>query len=358
MQDTSLYTIFITGLLTGGLTCLAVQGGLLASIIAQREEEKERESYFAKASKDKGDKSTKGAAMPILAFLIAKLVAYTILGFLLGWFGSLFQLSFTVQVILQFFVAIFMVGTALAILNVHPIFRYFIIQPPKFITRRVKGITKSRDIFAPGLLGAFTVFLPCGTTQAMMLLAVASGQPLLGALILFIFVLGTSPLFFTLGYLATRLGDTLHKKFLRLAALAIIVLALFNLNNAIALTGKTSWTFGGVAKGAFCTIAYCANDNFNDSEVKAAVSEQTIVIENSGYSPREFTVKAGSEVKINLVNNDGYTCAQAFTIPSLKLQKIVAPNTMETITFTAPKQKGQLAFMCSMGMYRGIINVN
>lgn len=347
MQDTSLYTIFITGLLTGGLTCLAVQGGLLASVIAQREEEKELEK----------DKSTKGAAMPILAFLVAKLVAYTFLGFLLGWFGSLFQLSFTAQVILQFFVALFMIGTALAILNVHPIFRYFIIQPPKFITRRVKGITKSRDIFAPGLLGAFTVFLPCGTTQAMMLLAIASGQPVLGALILFIFVLGTSPLFFVLGYLATRLGDALHKKFLRIAALTIIVLALFNLNNAIALTGS-KWTFGGVARGAFCTIAYCTNENLSDLPEQPIVSEQTITIENSGYSPKEFTVKAGSQVKVTLVNKDGYSCAQAFTIPSLRLQKVVAPNTTETITFTAPKQKGQLAFMCSMGMYRGVININ
>jgi uncharacterized protein len=347
MQDTSLYTIFITGLLTGGLTCLAVQGGLLASVIAQREEEKELEK----------DKSTKGAAMPILAFLVAKLVAYTFLGLLLGWFGSLFQLSFTAQVILQFFVALFMIGTALAILNVHPIFRYFIIQPPKFITRRVKGITKSRDIFAPGLLGAFTVFLPCGTTQAMMLLAIASGQPVLGALILFIFVLGTSPLFFILGYLATRLGDALHKKFLRIAALTIIILALFNLNNAIALTGS-KWTFGGTAKAVFCGIAYCADQNLSDLPEQPIVSEQTITIENSGYSPKEFTVKAGSQVKVTLVNKDGYSCAQAFTIPSLRLQKVVAPNTTESVTFKAPNKKGQLAFMCSMGMYRGIININ
>ena len=36
----NLWTVFLTGLFTGGLTCLAVQGGLLASTIAQREEEK------------------------------------------------------------------------------------------------------------------------------------------------------------------------------------------------------------------------------------------------------------------------------------------------------------------------------
>ena len=36
----NLWTIFITGLVTGGLSCLAVQGGLLAATIAQNEEEK------------------------------------------------------------------------------------------------------------------------------------------------------------------------------------------------------------------------------------------------------------------------------------------------------------------------------
>ena len=80
----NLVTIFLTGLFAGALSCLAVQGGLLATSIAQREEEK---------LKDKTKRS--GNALPILSFLVAKLGAYTILGFLLGWFGSLFQLSLT-----------------------------------------------------------------------------------------------------------------------------------------------------------------------------------------------------------------------------------------------------------------------
>jgi sulfite exporter TauE/SafE len=121
----NLWAIFLTGLITGGLTCLAVQGGLLAATIAQREEEKLKE-------KAKG-----GNAVPILTFLVAKLVAYTLFGFLLGWFGSLFELSLSARVILQFVVGTFMLGTALNILNVHPIFRYFIIQPPRFLMRLV-----------------------------------------------------------------------------------------------------------------------------------------------------------------------------------------------------------------------------
>lgn len=225
--DTSLIGIFLTGLFVGGLTCMAVQGGLLAATIAQREEER---------LKDKTKETN--SALPILAFLASKLAAYTILGFLLGLLGSVFQLSLTARTILNFAVVIFMVGTALNILEIHPIFRYFVIQPPRFLTRLIRKQSKSKDIFAPALLGAFTVAIPCGTTQAMMALAIASGKPLNGGAIMFAFILGTTPLFFILGYMATKLGDTLHQKFMRLAALAILLLAVFNLNNALALTGS------------------------------------------------------------------------------------------------------------------------
>lgn len=340
----NLWAIFLTGLFAGALTCLAVQGGLLATSIAQREEEK---------LKDKTKRT--GNALPILSFLIAKLGAYTILGFLLGWFGSLFQLSLTANIILQLAVGIFMIGTALNLLNVHPIFRYFIIQPPRFLTRMVRNQSKSSDVFGPAVLGAFTVFIPCGATQAMMALAIASGNPLSGAAILFAFVLGTSPLFFIVGYMATKLGDAMQKRFMKVAAYALILLAVFNINNSLALTGS-NLTLENLWSGFYCTVSFCDKD-FGASNAQAAVSDATITIDNKGYSPNNITVKAGSEVTLRLINNGGGGCAQAFTIPKYNIQKIVTTGNSDTVTFTAPNEPGPLAFMCSMGMFRGTINV-
>ena len=85
-----LWAIFLTGLITGGLTCLAVQGGLLAATIAQRQEESMKEGL-----------NNSGNAFPIFIFLIFKLIAYTVLGFLLGLFGSVFELSLTARIIMQ-----------------------------------------------------------------------------------------------------------------------------------------------------------------------------------------------------------------------------------------------------------------
>lgn len=341
-----LLPIFLTGLFTGGLTCLAVQGGLLASTIAQRHEEKLKEET----------KQT-GNALPILSFLGAKLLAYTILGFLLGMLGSVVQLSLTAKIIMQVAVVIFMIGTAFNLLQVHPIFRYFVVQPPRFLTRLVRKESKSKSLFAPAIVGAFTVFIPCGTTQAMMALAIASGSPLAGAAILFAFVLGTSPLFFILGYFATKLGDAFQKTFTRVAAYSLILLALYNLTGALALTGHT-FSLDRIMKGLYCTVAFCEGESPSTAIVNTPSDKPTITLTKNGYEPSNITVKAGSQVSLTLTNKDARGCIQAFTLPKYNIEKIIPLGTSETVIFTAPKESGtKIAFMCSMGMYTGTINI-
>ncbi|KXK12003.1 MAG: Thiol:disulfide interchange protein DsbD [Microgenomates bacterium OLB23] len=318
----SILTIFITGLFAGGLTCLAVQGGLLASSIAQQ-------------------KSTK---LPITSFLISRLVAYTILGLMLGALGSIVQLSIQARVILQVAVAIFMIGTALNLIDAHPIFRYFVIQPPKFLTRMVKNQSRSKEIFAPALLGAMTVLIPCGATQAMMAYAVSTGSATQGAITMFVFILGTSPLFYVLGYAAKRAGSSVGATFNKIAAAAIILIALYNLLGALSLAGIN------LTQGP---------SNTGTQQNAQVVQSASIYFTDFGYKtmPEVINVKAGSQVTLHLVNESGAGCIQAFTIPAYNIQTIVPVGKSEKVTFIAPSSPQQLSFMCSMGMYKGYINV-
>lgn len=341
----NLWTIFLTGLLTGGLTCLAVQGGLLAATLAQREEQK---------LKNRVEKS--GQALPILSFLIAKVAAYTILGLFLGMLGSFFQLSLSAKIILEVGVGIFMIGTALNLLEVHPIFRYFVIQPPRFLTRLIRNQSKSSDFFAPAILGAFTIFIPCPTTQAMMALAIGSGNALLGATIMLVFTLGTSPLFFILGFLATRVGDVLQARFMKIAAVLLLLLAVFNLNNAAALAGSP--TLDNLWTEVNCTIISFCDGTKVAGVTTQPLEEATITIDDRGYSPQNISLKAGSKITLHLVNTTGRGCQQAFTIPKLGIQKVVRVGSSDTIAFTAPSTPGQLPFMCGMGMYRGMFTIS
>lgn len=346
MENTSLMTVFLTGLLTGGLTCMALQGGLLATTIAQQHQDQLKEKLVKK-----------GRAAPIIVFLTTKLIAYTILGFLLGLLGSKLQLSLSVTFLIQLAIGIFMLGTALNLLEAHPIFRYFAIQPPYFLARLIRKEAKRKSFFAPAILGAFTVFIPCGTTQAMMALAIASANPLLGALILFVFVLGTSPVFFTLGYLATRLSGVLQARFTKVVAISLILLSVYTINGAIALSG-TNFTLQNGWKQLTCaTSNTCPKQVDAFAQMPNIVDQAKITFESDRYVPSVISVKTGSHVKLELDNKNGYGCVQAFTIPKLGIQQIVPVGKSRIIEFDAPSQPTTIAYMCSMGMFQGTINV-
>src|SRR3989344_4064594 len=126
-----LWVIFLTGLTVGGVSCMAVQGGLLASTIAAREEEDIRDGVQHKHN-----------IWPTLAFLVTKFIAYLILGFILGSFGSALSLSDSARVVMQIAASLYMILVAMNLLNVHPIFRYVIIQPPKFLAKLVRNQAK------------------------------------------------------------------------------------------------------------------------------------------------------------------------------------------------------------------------
>src|SRR3989344_3895809 len=184
--------VFLTGLITGGITCMAVQGGLLATYVASRRVEDPK-------TRLPDGQGGRVEVKEVLAFLAAKLVAYTLLGAGLGWLGAVLQMTPVSRAIFQGVVAAYMVGVGLAMLEVHPFFRRFLVSTPRFLGRWIRQQSKSERFFMPAVLGAATVFIPCGTTQAMMALALATGKPVWGAAVLGVFVIGTSPLFMVLG---------------------------------------------------------------------------------------------------------------------------------------------------------------
>ncbi|MBI2012037.1 sulfite exporter TauE/SafE family protein [Candidatus Daviesbacteria bacterium] len=343
-----LWLIFLTGLTVGGLTCLAVQGGLLASTIAAREEE----------DIDAGSRR-KHTIFPTAAFLTTKLIAYTILGFLLGLFGQTLQISGSAQTVMQLLAGGYMIAVALNLLNVHPIFRYAIIQPPRFLTRLIRNQTKSKDIFAPALLGVMTIFIPCGTTLAMEALAISSGKPFLGSMIMGAFTLGTMPLFFGIGFLTSLLGDTFRAKFFKIAGVLVLYLGIISFNGALVASGSPI-TLQSIGQALPIEIDLSGGQAAAsaDSNVKLVGGVQTVDMSvfPTSYSPNYIQVKAGTPVRLNLTPSGGLGCTSFFRIPKLRITKKLAQGATETVEFT-PQSPGRLTFTCSMGMYTGTIEV-
>jgi sulfite exporter TauE/SafE len=402
-----LFVAFITGLTTGGLSCLAVQGGLLASSLANQLEKDVAEQNYNEKGKNQAKKHI---ATPIILFLAAKLAAYTLLGALLGILGSVFQLTPLTRALMQFAIGIFMIGSALRMLNVHPIFRHFAFEPPAFLRRfiRRKASNNRTAILTPLLLGFLTVLIPCGVTQAMMAVAVSTADPLRGAALMFSFVLGTSPVFFVVSYYATKLGSKMEKYFMRTVAIVLLILGLLAIDTGLNLAGspisatRLSASFfnkTGISQPLTVVQASsvengpknnskegCGCSNMKGSsklgesalqpqkpgeptgvplvpsETGPSVSQPgavgdmvTLNVKGNGYEPRVLHAPAGKALQLKLVSNNTYSCSLAFVIPSLNVQKVLQPTGVEIIDIPAQKKGSVMPFSCSMGMYTGQI---
>jgi sulfite exporter TauE/SafE len=351
-----LIVAFITGLTTGGLSCLAVQGGLLASSLAHQIEQ----DYLAQAAQRKKQHVRKNlpaarssTATPILLFLAAKTVAYTLLGALLGLLGSYLTLSPTTRAVLMILIGVFMLGNGLRMFHVHPIFRYFSIEPPKFITRYIRRTAKGTDTATPLLLGALTVFIPCGVTQAMMAAALGTGSLAMGAALMFAFTLGTGPVFFIVAYLTTELGARLETFFMRFVAAVVLILGLVTVNSGLNILGSP-FSFQNLTRNLIPsnngvgTVAQASQSSFTDGET-------VLYVQNEGYFPQTLRAPAGKDFTLDLVTNQTYSCARDFVIPALNYYELLPDTGTVKVAIPAQEKGSTIYFTCSMGMYTGQI---
>jgi uncharacterized protein len=355
---------FITGLTTGGLSCLAVQGGLLASSLAGQIE-KDFQVAAPKASRKKGRMEALAhkraqLAQPILAFLAAKVMAYTVLGFFLGLLGQMFQLSPFARAFLQIAIGIFMLGAALRMLNVHPIFRYFAFEPPAFLRRKLRKTAADgteSSLTTPIFLGFLTVLIPCGITQAMMAVALGTANPAQGAALMFAFTLGTSPVFFAVAYFATRLGSKLEKHFMRFVAVVMLVLAILTIDTGLTLAGSPV-SLTRIVSRTFSPPQELAAVQKSAAPGSSAATEGNVItvdVKNSGYEPQVVHAKSGVPIQLRLITDNVRSCSRAFVIPSLNLQKVLESTGEASLEIPAQEKGTQMTFTCSMGMYSGMI---
>ena len=334
----NIWLAFITGLTSGGISCMAVQGGLLASSIAQQKEYEE---------------TSRGNWKFVSLFLTAKIITYTLLGFILGYVGSFIVFTPKTQGVLQLLIGIFLVGTAGYLLNIHPLFRYFAIKPPKFAYKLAKSEGKKNNFLAPVILGSLTVFMPCGVTQAMMAVALATGSPLLASAIMFAFTLGTSPVFFAFGMFAAQLFK--KKLYSYIGASLIFIFGILALNSSMTLFGSphTLKNYYAQASSIFDGEGEESSKiEASAGKMKQGKQEVTITVNNNGYETNVTQLKVNIPVKLTLETRNTRSCARAFVIPSLNISKVL-PESGETMIEFTPTKKGRLTFSCSMGMYSG-----
>jgi hypothetical protein len=253
-----------------------------------------------------------------------------------------------------------MIGNALRMFNVHPIFRYFSVEPPKFITRYIRRTAKGTggsqthpDIFTPLFLGALTVFIPCGVTQAMLATALGTGSIAMGAALMFAFTLGTSPVFFIVAYLTTELGSRLEKFFMRFVAVVVLILGFVTLDGGLNLLGSPL-SFQNLTR-SWLPAQSESKPSAESPQPSAAEGELILNVEDNGYFPSTLKAPADKDLTLNLITDQTYSCARDFVIPALDYYELLPDTGTVQVNIPAQKKGSTLFFTCSMGMYTGQI---
>jgi uncharacterized protein len=224
-KSMSLALVLLIGIVASLSSCMAIVGGLVLSI----------SSSYAKG---------KDRIWPLILFHGARIIGFFLLGGVVGLIGIAFKLTPRFYFIASIVLFIVMLILGINLLDIFPFFRKLQLRIPKSLSRRITGVEKIGNKFAPLLLGVLTFFLPCGFTQSMQINAMTSSNFLQGGLIMLIFALGTLPVLALISFTSVRLSHSLKSGiFFKTAGFIVIFFAIFNFLSALIAAGLVSPIF-------------------------------------------------------------------------------------------------------------------
>lgn len=324
------WVVVLVGLAAGCSSCMALVGGLTLGFSARHAEAHPEATAMQKFR-------------PHLFFNAGRLIGYAGFGGMIGMIGSVISPSSSVLGVITMIVGATMLFLGLKLIGIFPVLTNKTITLPKSLSN-VLGIRNDvKEYSHAGALtaGALTFFLPCGFTQTMQLYAVSTGSFSKGALIMFLFALGTAPGLLGVGGLSSFLTGQRARVFFAAAGFAIILLGVLNISNASNLISFPA--------------RHLPNMTGTESILKGGVQEVHMIQDDNGYRPNQFIIKKGIPVKWIINSVSQYSCANYIIMSPYNVSQVLKPG--ENIIEFTPTEAGEIKFSCSMGMYRGTFTV-
>jgi sulfite exporter TauE/SafE/plastocyanin len=326
---------------------MAVVGGLVAGFSAAHAESHQNATAWQRFQ-------------PNIFFNLGRVISYAVFGALIGAFGSVFKISGGASGFLIAAAGFLMLYMGLKLTGISPRFSAMSIALPKKLSKKL-GITDSEGGYSHTgtfIAGGLTFFLPCGFTQAMQLYAITTGSALSGAIIMFLFALGTVPGLLSVGAITSVLKGSTARVFFRVIGVVVIALGFFNIASAYNLSGLNlplpSIRFPSGISGETNGVNKAGKNGTGVSVENGVQIVKMDQIQN-GYSPNSFVVKKGIPVKWIITSKSSYTCAASLVMPAMGISTTLKPG-INTFEFT-PTKAGILRFTCGMGMYSGKFTV-
>lgn len=325
--------LFVVGLITS-VHCIAMCGGINLSQCIPR-----KNSLVENNGK-------RSVFLPAFLYNLGRVISYTIIGFLLGLVGMLIGggsetgISTLLQGILKLIAGIFMVIMGINMLGLFPGLRKFNPRMPKLFAVKIeKQKIKNKQPLIVGLLNGL---MPCGPLQSMQIISLASANPFVGALSMFLFSLGTVPLMLGLGSIVSVLGKKFTRTVMNIGAILVVVLGLAMLSQGASLSGFL-----------------IPEQQTSSPGVKAEIVDDVQLV-NSTLSPGSYpniTVQAGIPVKwvIDAPAGSINGCNYKMILKEYGIEYTFQEG--ENVIEFTPTEPGTYGYTCWMGMIRGNIFV-
>ena len=221
--------LFVLGLITS-VHCVAMCGGInLSQCLPQRVPEVAQR------------KNKNSLVLPAAMYNLGRVCSYTVIGLLLGFFGFLLgkgaglTMPGHLQGGLKLIAGALMVIMGLNMLDLFPALRKLSLRLPKNLLKLAGAGSETGR--RPFIIGVLNGLMPCGPLQTMWVVALASGNPVSGAVSMLIFSLGTVPLMLGLGSAVSALGRKFADQVRTAGAILVAVMGLALLSQGGELRG-------------------------------------------------------------------------------------------------------------------------
>ena len=329
LNGATYFVLFTVGVLTS-IHCVGMCGGIMLS-----------------QSINKDSSSKLNSIKPAILYNAGRVLAYTIIGGMVGALGSVLSLSPSVKAALQIFAGLFMIIMGLN-MSGYSLFRKFNIKLP-WSACSVKKKPKT-----PFLVGVLNGLMPCGPLQTMQLYALGTGSAYKGALSMLIFSLGTVPLMLTFGALSGLISKGYTKTLLRFSGILVVVLGIIMGTRGLALAGINIPTASTLAATLSGNKTLTSSSPASKPIIENGIQIVKMTADGAGYTPNAIYVQKNMPVKWIIDGKSLNSCNGTIVVPSLNKQLNLKPG--ENIIEFTPKDK-DISFSCGMGMIRGIFKV-
>ena len=288
-------------------------------------------------SKDGCEQSHFSTFKSSFLYNLGHMLSFAIMGSIFGLLGAIIAPNITMQGYMQLIGGIFMVIMGLSFLNITPWIKKLNLRIPRFLSQYAFKKTGGKNVFYVGMASAL---MSCCSLIAVQFVALATGNPIHGALSMLAFSLGAVPLIFTIGALSGVLSRKLAGKMIKIGAVLILALGIMLFNR-----GLTTLGFNTIVDENAVIAQTIGEEQFIETTLTLGVIE-TIVVE------------MGTPVVWNLYVEDPWTifgCTSSVGIIEFNVTQALEVGD-NIINFT-PRARGTFDLVCRRGTLRGLIVV-